>query len=86
MGYLLSHRLQDTFYRLCVKNRHGDNFITLSKRKTNQFSLRYEDYNYPCKTINVKNSQPESEREQPKRVPLCVNTSRFHTGEFARDP
>lgn len=35
MGYLLSHRLQDTFYRLRVENRHGDNFRALSKRKEN---------------------------------------------------
>lgn len=33
MGYLLSHRLQDTFYRFRVKNRHGDYFRPLSQRK-----------------------------------------------------
>ena len=55
MGYLLSHRLQNTFYGFCMKNRHDGNFRPLTIRKTGiNYPFRFTPLSY------VKNAESVS--------------------------
>ena len=49
------------------------------------FTLRCEDYNYPCETINVQNSLPEWEPKRHQRHPPSDQSASEKASSVASD-